>query len=625
MSEEDLNLVQIFWDRAARYGSRTALLYKDRAGGPYLPISWNEWGERVKKTALGLEALGVRKGDRVGILSENRPEWTFADLGILSLGAAGVPIYPTSSAQEIAYILENAGIEILFVSTAGQFEKIKETAGPNPKIRKLILFDRPAAPAGGPVSPAGGPASPEEKVLSLAELEEAGRRENLNNAGLYRQRVEAVRPGDLATIIYTSGTTGPPKGVMLTHRNFIFNYLGAREVIPVYEDDIALSFLPLSHVFERLAGYYYMLACGATIAYAENMQTVAEDMTIVRPTVAAAVPRFYEKVAARIHETVAAGPPLRKKIFEWAVGVGREISGKKMGRQSIPFGLRLRYALAKALVFNKLKHRLGGRIRFFISGGAPLAKDLAEFFYAAGVLILEGYGLTETSPVMTVNAVERFRFGSVGLVIPGVEVKIAEDGEILTRGPCVMQGYFKNPGATGEAIRDGWFLTGDIGEFDKDGFLKITDRKKDIIVTSGGKKASPQNIENLILGDCAFSQVVVLGDKRNYLVALVVPNFSELARFARERGLENLTRPALLSHPAVYERLDSRLRERTRELAPYEQIKYFALLERELTQEAGELTPTLKVRRRIVTEKYRAEIEALYGKGAAVRPAPLRS
>ncbi|MBI3306353.1 MAG: long-chain fatty acid--CoA ligase [Candidatus Omnitrophica bacterium] len=594
--EEDFNLVQIFLDRVKRYGNRPALY--DRPSGRYTPWSWNEWALEVKRTALGLRHLGVKKGDRVAILSENRPHWTFADLGILSLGAVTVPIYPTSSAREICYILEHAATRCIFVSSQLQFEKIRAFLDSSPLIQKVILFD-PGK-------------EPHEKTISFSKLVEKGGLEELNNSDLYLQMVRAVKPEDLATLIYTSGTTGPPKGVMLTHHNFVANALGSREKIHVTEKDIALSFLPLSHVFERLAGYYFMLFYGATIHYAESMQTVPEDLVRVRPTVAASVPRLYEKMYARILETVESASPIRRSLFAWAVKTGRQRSRARMAGEALGPALAFKFFLAKKLVFTKLKNRLGGRIRFFISGGAPLAKELAEFFYAADVLILEGYGLTETSPVMAVNSTKKFRFGTVGQILSNVEVKIAEDGEILTRGPCIMKGYYQNESATREAMEGEWFHTGDIGLLDPDGFLKITDRKKDIIVTSGGKNISPQNIESLVLGDKLFSQIVVVGDKKNYLVALVVPNRNEVEHYAQTHGLDRITWREILCRQEIYDWIKSRLDERTKDLAHFEQIKYMTLLSEELTLANGELTPTLKIKRKVVMQKYQLLIEGLY-------------
>lgn len=598
--EETLNLVQIFLNRADRYSSRQALLYKDPIKKSYQPISWEAWKKSVRNTALGLYALGVRKGDRVGILSENRPEWTYADLGALSLGAIDVPIYPTSSEQDVSFILQNAGLETLFVSTPTQFERIRAVSDQSASLRSVILIE-------GNVS--------HKKILLLEELLKKGEAGYSKQPKLYDERVTQVRPEDLATLIYTSGTTGPPKGVMLTHSNFIANCVGSREHIPTSDKDLALSFLPLSHVFERMAGYYFMIFHGATIAYAETILTVPEDIVLVRPTIAAAVPRFYEKVYAKILEKVEAASPTQQKIFRWALGVGKEVGKKRQGKEPLSFGLAVKNFFAHLLVIKKIKARLGGRIRCFISGSAPLSKELAEFFFAADVLILEGYGLTETSPVIAVNKFDFYKFGTVGPPLPNVQVKIAEDGEILTKGPCVMKGYYQNEAATREAIKDGWFYTGDIGELDAEGFLKITDRKKDVIKTSGGKMVAPQNIENLLQGDKLFTQVIVVGDKRNYLVALIVPNKLEIENFAKHKNLESSDWKKLLANPEVYTFVERRLREKTAALAPFEQIKYFALLPQEFTIAAGECTPTFKIKRRVVQEKFKDIIEALYQKG----------
>ncbi|MDP3919577.1 MAG: long-chain fatty acid--CoA ligase [Candidatus Omnitrophota bacterium] len=600
-AEATQNLVQIFLDCVGRYGARKALLYKNPDKTRYCAWTWNDWRSRVESVAMGLEYLGVSSEDRVGILSENRPEWTFADFGILSLGAVTVPIYPTSSYEDAAYIIEHAGIRVLFVSTTEQLTRLQPLLRDSPCLRQIILFDTLSSTVSG--------------VIVLEALMEQGQGILMNNADLFLQRVRGVRSDDLATIIYTSGTTGRPKGVMLTHRNFIENYLGAKSRIRVSEDDLALSFLPLSHVFERLAGYYFMAFCGATIAYAESMLTVPDDLRMVRPTVAASVPRLYEKMYGRILETIEASPWLIKRISSWALRIGKRVADAKFKGEGLSPGLVVAFVLARTLVLKKLKARLGGRIRFFISGGAPLAKELGEFFYAAGVLILEGYGLTETSPVITVNSVEEFRFGTVGKRLPNVDVKIADDGEILTKGPCVMKGYYKNEDKTSCVLRDGWFYTGDVGAIDEAGFLRITDRKKDIIVTSGGKNIAPQNVENLILGDGLFSQVVVAGDKRNYLIALVWLNEAALRAQVQDRCLASLGIGELLKHPDVEKLVDEHLRARTQSLPRYEQIKYFAIVPEELSLTAGDLTPTLKVKRKVVSEKYHLLIEGLYQKG----------
>ncbi|MBN1687974.1 MAG: long-chain fatty acid--CoA ligase [Candidatus Omnitrophica bacterium] len=598
--ENQLNLVQIFLKRASLYGQKTGLLYKK--SGRYQSIAWSEWKSCVHEVAYGLHALGVKEGDRVGLLSENRPEWTYADLGILSLGAVVVPIYATSSNDDIAYVIQDSGSEVIFISAEISEEKMNWIIQKIPQIRRIISFGETRVKS--------------QKIISLSDLQEMGRTESRRAVGFLQQRIDQVKPDDLATLIYTSGTTGPPKGVMLTHRNFIANYLGAGAVIKVNPSDIALSLLPLSHVFERLAGYYFMCFHGVTIAYAESMQTVPEDILLVRPTIAAAVPRFYEKIHAKIMERVEKAPSLMKKIFIWSLGVGQKVVEKKRHQETISWLLCLQYFIAKLLVFNKVKSGLGGKTRFFISGGAPLNKELGEFFYSAGLVIIEGYGLTETAPVIAANTVQGVRFGTVGRPLPNVEVKIAEDGEILTRSECVMRGYYHNESATQEVLREGWFHTGDIGSIDKEGFLRITDRKKDIIVTSSGKNIAPQNIEQRILRDSLFNQVIVIGDKRNYLVAIVVPNPGRMECYGKETGIRFKVWQELLQHEGVQGWVASRLRMQMEGLAPFERVKYFAMLPEELTQRSGELTPTLKIKRQVVGERYRDLVRELYEGGS---------
>ena len=601
MKDSFSSLVDLFLWRVSISPGKPALGSKKE--GKFRFISWEEFLAEVKKITLFLYQQRVQRGDRVGILSENRPEWAIADLAILSLGAATVPLYPTSSVKECLYILEHAQISHLFVSNLDQCEKIRSLIESG-ALESVTVFD---------LKERSGP-----KIFSWAEAREKGRLGTLNQETFYGQSAGRVGEQDIATVIYTSGTTGPPKGVMLTHANFLSNCLAAYQVLPLTDKEVSLSFLPLSHVFERMAGYYFMIRQGAQIAYAENMQTVPEDLQQVKPTVAASVPRLYEKMFAKIMETVQAGSPVKQKLFHWAIGVGKQAGEFRQSHRPLPFPLSFQFLLARILVFKKLKQKLGGRIKFFISGGAPLAKELGEFFYAADVLILEGYGLTETSPVISVNRPDKFKFGTVGLPLPGVEVKIAPDGEILTRGPHVMKGYFQNDDATREAIRDGWFSTGDLGEIDAEGFLRITGRKKDLIITAGGKNISPQNIENEILCDCLFSQVVVLGDRKPFLVALIALNRIEAQRLALERGMAAVPWDDLLEDERMNGIVHERLALRMKDFAPYEQIKYFHLLPKEFSQDAGEMTPTMKVKRKVVMERYSALIESLYQKG---RPA----
>ncbi len=588
-------LCDIFYSSVDGNSKPDHLKYKD--GAAWKGISSADFRQAVEELSLGLRALGVETGDRVAILSENRPEWAMADLATLCAGAVDAPIYATLTPPQVLYILNDSQAKVLFLSNAAQARKVAEVRAQASHLKHVIRMDE----------------APLEGTLSLSEVRARGREALARDPGAVRARAAQVQPSDLATLIYTSGTTGDPKGVMLLHSNLVSNVKGASQVVELTSEDVCLSFLPLCHVFERMAGHYLMLYAGATIAYAESVEKVPENMADIRPTVMCSVPRLYEKMYARINEKVSADPPLRQKIFHWAIGVGREWFKHRVDGTHPGALLGIRFGIAEALVFSKVKERVGGRLRVFVSGGAPLAKEIAEFFGAAGLLILEGYGLSETSPVITVNRPERPRPGSVGLPLEGIEVKIAEDGEILTRGPHVMKGYFGKPEATAEAIdAEGWFHTGDIGVISADGFLTITDRKKDIIVTSGGKNVAPQPIENSIKTNKYFAEIVMIGNKRNFPTALVVPNFEALEKWAREHGLSFGSREDLISKPAVVEFYDKLIRDLTRDLAQFEKIKRVTLLAREFTLEAGELTPTLKVKRRFVEQKYKDVIDKMY-------------
>jgi len=588
----------LFFHQARRYGARAFGWAKRR--GAWEPVSWAAMADDVQALGLSLLDLGVRPGDRVAILSENRPEWAVADLAALSIGAVTVPIYTTLAAPEIAHILTDSAASVVIVSIDRHADTIETIRPTLPALAHVIQIE--PRPFG--VFPRG--------VAWYGELLGLGRSSRAG-APAFFGRVAALAPSALASLVYTSGTTGPPKGVMLTHDNFLSNCRACAQVIPVTEQDHTLSFLPLSHVFERMAGYYFILYVGGAIAYAESLEAVAANLPEVRPTVVCAVPRFYEKLHARVLETVQRGSPVKRAVFAWATTVGRRVAEHHAASRSLSPALALQRALADHLVFRKLRARLGGRLRFFISGGAPLARELAEFFYGAGILILEGYGLTETSPVIACNTPTALRFGTVGRPIPGVEVRLADDGEILTRGPHIMPGYYRNPAATCEVLEpDGWFHTGDIGHLDADGFLAITDRKKELIVTAGGKKIPPAAVEQRLKSDPAIADAVVLGDRRPYLTALLVPNLSALADHAAQAGLDTRDPAALVRHPQVTAWYEAKLRALQRDQAPFEQIKRFALLEAPFSQEAGELTPTLKVRRRVIAQRYAARIDAMY-------------
>jgi long-chain acyl-CoA synthetase len=590
-------LAQIFNDAVDRYDKPDAL--QSKVNGVYQPISHKVLATRVQHIGLGLRALGIERGARIGILSENRPEWAIADYACLTTGLIDVPVYPTLPAEQIAYILNDASVVALFVSTDVQAAKVAEIRPRLPALRQVIGFGDKVWPG---------------VDMTFADLEARGRAASVS-AERYRQEALTAKPDDLATLIYTSGTTGEPKGVMLTHDNFHSNVTVCAEVLP-FRNDVALSFLPLSHVFERM-GDYLMMACGVSIAYAESIDTVPTNMQEVRPTVMMSVPRLYEKMYARVLENALAGGQIKKRIFFWARNVADKWADETLAGRTPSGLLALAYRVAQKLVFSKLKARTGGRMRYFVSGGAPLAPEINKFFYAAGLTILEGYGLTETSPVIAVNTPRQFRIGTVGPPIPGVEVTIAPDGEILTRGPHVMKGYYNKPDATREAIdADGWFHTGDIGEM-RDGFLAITDRKKDIIVTAGGKNIAPQPIENMIKTNKYVSQAVVLGDKRRFAVVLVVPNFEQLEKWAKIKNLLWTDRRQLINLPLVQAKMEKEVLRKLSGLASFETPKKVGLLENDFSIESGEMTPSHKVKRRVIEKRYADRVDRLYAEEGA--------
>jgi long-chain acyl-CoA synthetase len=594
-------LTEIFYHSVETYRKPDHLRVK--RDGAWRDISSEELRRAVEELSMGLRALGVEKGDRVAVMSENRPEWAYADLAALCAGAVDVPIYPSLPAAQALYVLHDSQAKVALASTPAQVAKLVEVRARAPHLKHIVRFDDP----------------PVEGTLSLDEVRARGREELAKDRQAVRRRADEAKPDDLATLIYTSGTTGDPKGVMLTHDNIVSNVHGGLKAFgELGPSDVALSFLPLCHIFERMGGHYLMLQQGVTIAYAESVEKVPANMIEVRPTVMLSVPRLYEKMYARVQEKVASDPPARQRIFRWAVGVGRQVFQARLAHRRPGALMRLKHAVADRLVFSKIRARTGGRVRLFISGGAPLSREIAEFFGAASLPIIEGYGLTETSPVIAVNTPTVLKLGSVGCPIEGVEVRIAPDGEILTRGRHVMRGYFNRPEATAEAIdADGWLHTGDVGMVDEQGFLVITDRKKDIIVTSGGKNIAPQPIENLIKTNKYVTEIVMIGNKRNFPSALVVPNFANLEPWATAQGITWTTREELVAHPKVAELYERTIQDLTRDLAQFERIKKIALLPQEFSIDTGELTPKLSVKRRVVEEKYKDLIDRLYESAAA--------
>ena len=593
-------LIQIFLDTVDAHHKPAQFMRK--TGATWQQLSADRALETVECLALGLESLGVQRGDRVAILAETRLEWALADLAVLGLGAVSVPIYPTLLAAQVAIQLRDSEAKLAVVSTATQRDRLRTVCEALPALESIVVMDED--------NPQHGPARPRE--YGFAALVARGAEIRARDPRAFRARAAAVQSSDLATIIYTSGTTGDPKGAMLTHGNISSNVEACLAVIQLVPSDTCLSFLPLSHILERMAGLYTMLAGGVTIAYAESMETVGLNAAEVRPTVLLGVPRFYEKVHAKILDAATKRPPLAQRLFHWGLARGTERARARFEGRTLGLVSRIQGAVADRLVARVIRARMGGRLRFCVSGGAPLSPRTLEFFFAIGIPIVEGYGLTETSPVICLNVPGREKPGSVGPPVRGVEVRIGEHGEILTRGPHVMQGYYHNPDATRAVIRDGWFHTGDIGRFDPDGCLVITDRLKDLLVTAGGKKVAPQPIEAALKNSEWIGEAVLLGDRRPYVVALLVPDFVRLHADAQARGWEPIDAHALLARPEVRERFAKEIARVNAGLAPFEQIKRFDLIEGELSQDAGELTPSLKVKRRVILERYSAMIEALY-------------
>ncbi len=593
-------LIRIFLERIERGGPRALFMRKNAVG--WESIGASQAHADVESFALGLASMGIGAGDRVALLSENRYEWAVSDLAILGLGAITVPIYPTLTAQQVRHILENSEARVAIVSTPAQLDKLAQLADSLPKLEAIVAME-PAPPTRG-------------RSRSFADLLAEGARRRAADPEAFRRGALAVKRDDIATIIYTSGTTGEPKGAMLTHGNVCSNVEAGLKVIDLASHERCISFLPLCHILERMAGQFCMLQAGVTIAYAQSLETVAADSMDVHPTVLIGVPRFFEKVYARVMDNARTQPMIRRVIFNWGVRVGTKAAQERFaGRQ--PSGLlALQAGIADHLVGAKIRERVGGKLRLCVSGGAPLAPKIMEFFFAVGIPVLEGYGLTETSPVICLNPPGREKPGAVGPALPGIEVRIGDEGEILTRGPHVMRGYFRNDEATKAAIVDGWFHTGDVGHLDADGFLVITDRLKDLLVTAGGKKVAPQPLEGRLKRSKWISEAVMLGDHRPYCICLIVPNFALLEQRAKERGWAYGSRQELLRHPEVVGRIQHQIDKLNADLAQFETIKRFALLDRDLSQDAGELTPTLKVRRRIVTQKFESLIESLYAEGA---------
>lgn len=575
---------------AASHDKPDCLLTKK--DGTFQPISTAEVVSSVQRLAKALVDCGVQRGDRVALMAENGPHWPIVDFASLAIGAVVVPVYPTLTPDQAAYIVQNSESKIVFVEGEERLQGMLQHRDTMPQLERIVL-----------IGDGGG------DIPTLDELIARGEGADPEE---FNRRAAETKPDDLATFIYTSGTTGNPKGVMLSHGNIVSNIVNALQYLDIRKEYTSLSFLPLSHSFERTVDYIYFYR-GCSIAYAESVQAVTQNLQEVRPHVFVSVPRVYEKFLAKVQETISQAPALRQKIFHWAVGVGRESLPYRLKDTAPPGLLGIKLALADTLVFGKIRERLGGRFKMAVSGGAPLARDVAEFFWGAGISIFEGYGLSETSPVLTVNGPGHAKLGTVGRPIPNTEMIIAEDGEILARGPQIMRGYFNMPEATAEAIdADGWFHTGDIGELDEERFLRITDRKKEIIVNAYGKNVAPAPIENALKSSRFIGQAMVIGDRRKFLAALIVPDFEALEGWAAKQGLGGAKMETLLADPRTQTLFRDEIEGINQGLAKYERIHAWDLMPEDWSIEGGELTPTLKVKRRIVNKKYADQIEGMY-------------
>ena len=570
-----------------------------KVDGVYQGITYSEFKDETDNFAYGLTALGVKKGDKIAIISENRPEWVYSDMGSLALGAVDVPIYPSLTASSIEFILNNSESRGVIVSNKFQLNKILKYRESLRHLNFIIVMNEKDMQADV------------QSLYSFKDVQEMGKIYKNNHPGYLKESIRNVKEDDLCTIIYTSGTTGEPKGVMLTHKNILSNVTSALESFPISQDDIFLSFLPLCHIFERMAGYYTGFSSGGMICYAESIETVAQNFLEVKPTILTSVPRLFERMHSKIIKNVESQSSTKQKIFYWAIEVGKQAAKARKKRKMNPV-LAAKYKAAEKLVFQKLKERTGGKLRFFISGGAALSPELGEFFEATGINIVEGYGLTESSPVIAANRVDDYKFGTVGKVFPGVEIKLATDGEILARGPNIMKGYYKNKKETDEVLKNGWLHTGDIGEFDKEGFLRITDRKKHLFKTTAGKYIAPTPIENLFLSSKYIDQFVLIGDRRMYLSALIVPDFEAVKEYADAHKIIYSTIEDLSDKKEIRELMEKEMGKIQKNLANYEKVRKFTLLEKPFTLETGEITPSLKIKRKVVEEKYSDRIEKMY-------------
>ncbi len=573
--------------------------FQSKENGKYRDISYDEFGEKTKFFALGLAYLGIKRGDKVALVSENRPEWVYTDYGVLCLGAIDVPLYPILTADTLEFIINNSGSKAIVVSNKFQLNKILKIWDKCKTLKYTIVMNELEE-------------NDNPNVLTMDAVIEKGKEFEKSNPSHLEDNIKLNQKDDVCTIIYTSGTTGEPKGVVLTHNNILSNVKAAHQLFEISDKDTFLSFLPTCHIYERMAGYYTAMTGGSTISYAESIEKVAVNLQEIKPTIMTAVPRLFERMYSKIVKNVESQSAAKQKLFNWAIEVGKEFQLAKKSEGHVSIGLTAKHKLADKLVFSKLRARTGGNLRFFISGGAALARELAVFFEAAGILVLEGYGLTESSPLIAVNRPNDYKFGTVGKVCPGVEVKIAQDGEILAYGPNIMQGYYNNKKETEATLKDGWLHTGDLGVFDAEGFLHITDRKKHLFKTSGGKYVAPQPIESMFLTNKYIEQFVLIGDKRMFITALIVPDFEAIKEYADAHRIQYNDEKELVNLKQINELLDKEFASIQRNLSAFERVRKFTLLEKPFSIEDGELTPKLSVRRKVIEERYKDLIEDMY-------------
>ena len=593
------NLAIMIHEQVSKYSDKKkALFYKE--GDNWIGISWKDFGDRIDNTARGLLELGVAENELVAIYSGNRPEWTICDYAIMSVKGSTVAIYATNTPEQAEFIVSDSKIKVIFVDGQFQYDSVMRFFKGNKTLKTVIVFDKSVK-----IDPKN------KNVMYIDDLYELGKKSKKDN--ILQKRLKSGTPEDISTVIYTSGTTGNPKGALLAHKSFFVEFDALNNGFPMGEDDIELVFLPLSHVYGKCS-MYWVHSKGGTDYFCSDTNKIVEYFQEVKPTYMVGVPRLYEKMYTAIHANIEKASPLKKKIFAWGIETGKKYRYAEIGGNSISPALKLKHAIAFKLVLSNVRNLLGGRLNFFSAGGAPLGKEIEEFFFAANIFIAQGYGLTETAPCGSFNIPAAFKFGTVGKPIAGNHIKIAEDGEILIKGDNVMKGYYGNPSATKEVMtKDGYFKTGDIGIIDEDGFLKITDRKKDIIVTANGKNVAPQNIESKLGQDFYVEQVVIIGDKQKYLTALIVPAFASLEAYAKEKGITYKSHEDLIRNPEIKAFYQGRIDAKSKGLAHFEQIQKFSLLAEPFSIERGEITPTMKIKRKIIANNFKNEIKEMYG------------